>query len=368
MAWASRPPESSHTAATAAVVSPVASKSCFPAVVFISCRIGRGVVLRLLAGAVALLTSDTEEGTQPWWRLPGCPRWRPVESTQEPADVEGLVVFQVVAVTGRHEQGVPLVPDDLGASATDSCSSMTPPGNAQVPLSVRRISKTATASRMSATRSSSRRLTGRPTPRGSPGHGFSARRPDVHGPPSSASSSRDMRIRSNKELSFEVDEQVDVAVGPVVAARGGAEEANPAGVMARGDGHYLLAPGLNQQAQRPGRLISQLSTSRQRFPATFRITTEPARRAGLCVRSRGTVCAANGLKDASLAPPRQWRSSWKAHHRERVFPERSQFGREWLAPPAGRKCPGRTPSGVSAGGGGGRESNPPATRHAALWF
>jgi hypothetical protein len=47
----------------------------------------------------------------------------------------------------------------------------------------------------------------------------------------------------------------------------GAEEADPAGVMARSDGHDLLAPGLNQQAQRPGCLISQLSTSRQRFPS-----------------------------------------------------------------------------------------------------
>jgi hypothetical protein len=36
--------------------------------------------------------------------------------------------------------------------------------------------------------------------------------------------------------------------------------------------------------------------------------------------------------------------------------------------PDGRKCPGRTTPAVSAGGGGGRESNPPATRHAALWF
>jgi DNA-directed RNA polymerase specialized sigma24 family protein len=44
-------------------------------------------------------------------------------------------------------------------------------------------------------------------------------------------------------------------------ARRGAERANPAGVMTRGDRHHLLAPGLNQQAQRPGYLSSQLSTS-----------------------------------------------------------------------------------------------------------
>jgi hypothetical protein len=42
--------------------------------------------------------------------------------------------------------------------------------------------------------------------------------------------------------------------------------------------------------------------------------------------------------------------------------------REWPTPPAGRKCPGRTTPPVSAGGGSGRESNPPATRHAAHWI
>ena len=36
--------------------------------------------------------------------------------------------------------------------------------------------------------------------------------------------------------------------------------------------------------------------------------------------------------------------------------------------PVAEKCQSRTPSGISAGGGGGRESNPPATRHAAHWF
>jgi hypothetical protein len=61
---------------------------------------------------------------------------------------------------------------------------------------------------------------------------------------------------------IEINEQVDVAVGPVLTTRRGAERANPAGVMTRGDRHHLLAPGLNQQAQRPGYLISRLSTSR----------------------------------------------------------------------------------------------------------
>jgi hypothetical protein len=57
----------------------------------------------------------------------------------------------------------------------------------------------------------------------------------------------------------EVNEQVDVAVGPVLPARRGAEEANPARVMAGRDRHHLLAPGLDQHTQRPGHLVGQLS-------------------------------------------------------------------------------------------------------------
>lgn len=57
---------------------------------------------------------------------------------------------------------------------------------------------------------------------------------------------------------IEVNKQVYVAAGPVLPARRGAEKANPASVMASRDSHHLLAPGLNQHAQRPGYLVSQL--------------------------------------------------------------------------------------------------------------
>ena len=40
----------------------------------------------------------------------------------------------------------------------------------------------------------------------------------------------------------------------------GAEKANPASMMASRDRHHLLAPGLDQHAQRPWHLVSQLST------------------------------------------------------------------------------------------------------------
>jgi hypothetical protein len=52
-----------------------------------------------------------------------------------------------------------------------------------------------------------------------------------------------MRLRSNRDL-IEVNQQVNVTVGPVVTARRGAEKANPAGVMASRDRPHLLAPRL----------------------------------------------------------------------------------------------------------------------------
>ncbi len=51
-----------------------------------------------------------------------------------------------------------------------------------------------------------------------------------------------------------------------------------------------------------------------------------------------------------------------------VFPGCSRRGEKCFSRGTRRSGPGHRKPGKDAGGGGGRESNPPATRHAALWF
>jgi hypothetical protein len=53
-----------------------------------------------------------------------------------------------------------------------------------------------------------------------------------------------------------------------------------------------------------------------------------------------------------------------AHECSQDVPIRAKTPRRGIR----RSGPGHRPPGKDAGGGGGRESNPPATRHAALWF
>jgi hypothetical protein len=111
------------------------------------------------------------------------------------------------------------------------------------------------ASRMSATRSSSRWLTGRPTPRGWPGHGFSARRPRRRQQRGRAAPQARATCASGRIGSCPHRSRRAGRCRCRACRRRVAEKPDPAGVVARGDGYDLLAPGLNQLAgngrQRP---------------------------------------------------------------------------------------------------------------------
>jgi hypothetical protein len=116
------------------------------------------------------------------------------------------------------------------------------------------------ASRMSATRWSSRRLTGRQTPPGWRGRGFSGHRPrrrqrSGRAAPPTLATSASGRTGSCLDRSRPAG-RCRCLARPHRALP--SRKADPPRVMAGRDLHHLLVPGLNKHAQWPRRLVSQL--------------------------------------------------------------------------------------------------------------